>query len=145
MPICKNCKTRIERFNKDRCPFCGVEKPFEGMSSDTVEITTNIDVGDINVDYHPRKKKTLFILFVTLGIFGVPFFYLHKALVGVLYGLLNLALIAGCSFLLYYFTPASLWISIILFVVVMTLINSLVGLIFNGKSNLKDGRGEFVI
>ena len=24
MPICKNCHTRIDKFNSDRCPICGV-------------------------------------------------------------------------------------------------------------------------
>ena len=78
MPVCKNCKKRIDRFNKDRCPICGVENPFEGVTSDTVEITTNIDVDNIDVDYHPRRRKKLLLFFVLIGITGIPFFYMKK-------------------------------------------------------------------
>ena len=52
MPKCKNCNNRIDRFNKDRCPICGVTFPFEGMNSDTVEITTNIDVDSVDQEYY---------------------------------------------------------------------------------------------
>ena len=43
MPICRNCGARIEKFNKDICPICGEKKPLEGVNSETVEITGQID------------------------------------------------------------------------------------------------------
>ena len=73
MPVCKNCNSRIDKFNKDRCPICGVERPFEGVSSDTVEVTSRIDSGDVKIDYHPRKRKTLLTLFALCGLFFCKF------------------------------------------------------------------------
>ena len=104
MPICKNCKKRIERFNKDRCPICGVEHPFEGMSSDTIEITTSIDVENINVDYHPRQKKKMLLLFCLAGITGIPFFYLHKKALGFIQIAWSVIIFSLISFLIWYFT-----------------------------------------
>ena len=77
MPYCKNCHSRIDKFNKDRCPICGQERPLDDVTSDTIEITTSVDVNDLNLNYHPRQKKKLLIYFLTLGIFGAPFFYLY--------------------------------------------------------------------
>ena len=87
MPTCKNCHSRIDKFNKDRCPICGVERPFEGVSSDTVEVTSRIDSGDVKIDYHPRKRKTLLTLFVLCGFLGIPFFYLRKHVAGIIYAI----------------------------------------------------------
>ena len=44
MPYCKNCGARITKFDKDLCPVCGAKKPLEGAHSDTIEITTELNV-----------------------------------------------------------------------------------------------------
>ena len=144
MPICKNCHTRIDKFNSDRCPICGVEHPFEGMSSDTIEITTNIDTTDLDVEYKPRLRKALFILFICLGIFGVPFFYLYKKRTGIIYGLTNLALIGALIAVLITQTNIHPALVVLLLLVAFIAINTFVGLYFYNKPNLKDGRGDFV-
>ena len=145
MPICKNCKKRIERFNKDRCPICGVEHPFEGVSSDTVEITTNIDVDSINVDYNPRKKKKMLLLFCLVGLTGIPFFYLHKKMLGFLQILWSVAIIVGVSLALWFLTDIYSFFDGLIALAGVYLINSIIGLIFYFTPNLKDGDGEFVI
>ena len=144
MPVCKNCHSRIDKFNKDRCPICGVENPFEGVSSDTVEITTQIDTVNIKTNYHPRKKSVLLALFITLGIFGVPFFYIFKKKVGVIYALCNIVLLGGLIAILVNCTPLNHGVSISVPLILFIFFNVLVGLYYYNKPNLKDGRGVFL-
>jgi len=144
MPICKNCNKRIDRFNKDRCPICGIEKPFEGMSSDTIEITTNIDVDSLEMNYHPRTKKKLLTLFLSLGFTGLPFFYLYKKALGFASLLFNLALLASIIIILTLVVHLFIAYSILIAVAVTYLLNSVLGLYYYNYPNLKDGHGEFV-
>ncbi|MCQ2802581.1 MAG: TM2 domain-containing protein [Bacilli bacterium] len=143
MPICKNCHSRIDKFNKDRCPICGTEKPFEGVSSDTIEITTSLDVEDL--DFNPRSKKKLLVLYITLGFFGIPQFYLYNKKLGVLSLILNMLFIGLGGFLLGQFTSIKMYLAFIIVILASLLINSLIGLYLYKKPNLKDGHGEFVI
>lgn len=146
MPVCKNCKKRIDRFNKDRCPICGVENPFEGVTSDTVEITTNIDVDNINVDYHPRRRKKLLLFFVLIGITGIPFFYMKKKVMGFVQIFLSLAIALPTAFLLWKFVPAIYpFLDGVIGVGAAYLVNIIWGLIYSNLPNLKDGTGEFVV
>ena len=145
MPVCRNCKKRIERFNKDRCPICGIEHPFEGVSSDTVEITTNIDVDSVGVDYNPRKKKKMLLFFCLVGLTGIPFFYLHKKLLGFLQIVWSLLIISGVAVLLWFFTPLINYFCGLCGLGAAYLVNILLGLILYKTPNLKDGDGEFVL
>ena len=142
MPTCKNCKTRIDKFNKDRCPICGIENPFEGTSSDTVEITTNIDTS--NLEYHPKTKRTMFVYFVVGGIIGLPFFYIYKKKVGIVYASINIALLALGTLLTALLTNFNAGLALLIYLISLILINTLVGLFYVNKANLKDGHGGFV-
>ena len=143
MPICKNCKSRIDKFNKDRCPICGVENPFEGVTSDTIEITSSIDVDNMN--FNPRKKKVFLLYSMLLGFFGVQFFYLYKTKLAIISSSTNIVVIVLGGFLLGYFTTFGYGAGFGIFIALMFLINTLVGLYVFKKPNLKDGRGEFII
>lgn len=143
MPTCRNCHSRIDKFNEDRCPICGVEKPFEGLNSDTIEITTSIDVD--NQDYHPRQKKTLLLLFIFLGFFGVPYFYLYQKRNGLIYLLLNVIGISAITFILGFYASIPYYFSFLIALGIFMLLNSGLGLYYFFKNNLKDGRGEFII
>lgn len=145
MPKCKNCGSRIDRFNKDRCPICGTTFPFEGMNSETVEITTNIDVDGVEIDYRPCRKKELFLFFALLGIFGAPFFYLKKKKEGIIQLVSNVVVIALMSFLLAYFTSLDVLYSILISIGSMYLLNIVFGLVVIAQPNLKDGNDQFVI
>ena len=145
MPKCKNCNSRIDRFNKDRCPICGVEFPFDGVNSDTIEITTNIDVDSVDTDYHPCRKKQLFLFFCLLGVFGAPFFYLRKSKAGVIHLIINILLIGTISFLLAYFTILSTAYSVVIGIGSLYLLNIIYAFVYVSQPNLKDGNGEFVI
>lgn len=145
MPKCKNCNSRIDRFNKDRCPICGVEFPFDGMSSETIEITTNIDVDGVETDYRPCRRKELFLFFCLLGIFGAPYFYLKKIKQGVIQLIANVVLIGLMSFLLAYFTSLDTVSSVLIALGSMYLLNIIFGVVVIMQPNLKDGNGQFVI
>lgn len=145
MPVCKNCKKRIDRFNKDRCPICGVENPFEGMSSNTVEITTNIDVDAVNVDYHPRKKKKMLLFFCLIGMTGIPFFYLHRKLLGFLQIIWSLTIFIGIAVPLTYLTNINSSLCALMGFGAMYIVNIVIGLSLFLTPNLKDGDGEFLL
>lgn len=145
MPVCKNCKKRIDRFNKDRCPICGVEHPFEGMNSGTIEITTNIDVDNLNIDYHPRNKKRLLLYFCLIGFTGIPFFYQYRKLLGFLQIAFSVAIIVLVSMLLWAFTPIQSAVCGVIALASVYLLNIIFGLIYCSRPNLKDGRGEFIV
>ena len=44
MPSCRNCGARLSKFDKDICPVCGAKNPLEGVSSETIDITSQIDI-----------------------------------------------------------------------------------------------------
>ena len=49
MPNCRNCGARLSKFDTDLCPVCGIKNPLEGTSSETVEITSQIDLSKAQV------------------------------------------------------------------------------------------------
>ena len=143
MPICKNCGTRLDKFNKDICPVCGQVHPFEGVSSDTVEITTSIEVQE--KDYNPRKKKTALILFILLGFFGTPFFYLYEYKKAYIYTAVNVVGIAVLTFLFNFYAEIAWYFALLIGFGILMLVNTGFGLYFFFLPNQKDGRGEFLI
>lgn len=143
MPNCKNCGARLTKFDKDLCPVCGCKNPLDGVLSETIEVTTEIDLSDENFsNYKPLYKKTLLILFCLLGWTGAPFFYLKNKKWGFLYLLINLALIAGIGVPLY-FTQLTFF-GFIIAAGVSYVANIIVGIIFFFMNNLRDAGGNYV-
>ena len=143
MPICKNCGSRIDKFNKDRCPICGIENPFDGVTSETVEVTTSIDVD--SKDYHPKKKSTLLLLFILTGYFGVPYFYLNMKKIGIYYTILNLAGIGLIGFILSFYAFNNFLYGYLVAFAIFVVLNFLVGLYYYFLPNFKDGNGDFLL
>ena len=52
MPSCRNCGARLSKFDSDICPVCGTKKPLEGVSTETIDITSQVDMSDL-----PLVKK----------------------------------------------------------------------------------------
>ena len=145
MPICKYCHSRITRFDKDICPICGVKKPLEGVSSETVEITSNFNLNDEELKtFRPHTKVRTLLFYIFLGWTGAPQFYLHYVLQGFICLFINLAIMAGLFFLCYFPLNLGLMFSIIIPVGAIYLINILIGVIVYFKHNLKDHNGEFL-
>lgn len=144
MPYCKKCGHRIQKFDGDRCPICGEVNPFEGVSSETIEITSEVNE-ETDKNFKPRKRKTMLVLFLTLGFFGVPFFYIYQKRMGVLYMLLNLVSIALISFIFVFYAKLLIPFAILIAIGALLLINAGTGLYLYRLPNLKDGRGEFII
>lgn len=145
MPQCRECHSRISKFDKDRCPICGCVNPLEGVNSETVEITSQIELGGKDfLDYKPKKRVTAFLLSLLLGFFGAPFFYLgwKKCAIGSL--IFNLAFIGGIGTVFALFTPLGYALGYVISLVIVLVINGLVGLYFLFKDSIKDGHGEFV-
>ena len=111
--------------------------------SETVEVTTSIDVN--NEDYKPRHKKTMLILFIALGFFGVPFFYLYQKKSGLIFLLINLIGMGVIGFILGFYAHLEVYAAILIAVSIFLVINSGTGLYLYFMPNLQDGRGDFVL
>ncbi|MCD8209858.1 MAG: hypothetical protein LUC31_03480 [Coprobacillus sp.] len=142
MPYCRNCHTRISRYDKDICPVCGVERPLDGVTSETVDITSQINIGDEQYkNYKPKTRGKAFMFSATLGIFGAPMYYLGHLWAGLVHGFICLAIILGAGITLGLLYS---WIWPVIIVVFMYLVNILFGLYYLYKSDLTDKNGEFL-
>ena len=143
MPNCKNCHSRISKFDKDFCPICGVEHPLDGATYDTIDITKEISLSEELKNVKIKKRLACILLSFFLGFLGIPFFYLNYKKVGFivagsslgLFGLLLLVIIlASHSWLWAILAPA----------LVMLVINIVIGIYFILRQNLKTYNGELV-
>ena len=146
MPNCRNCGARISKFDKDICPVCGTKNPLEGVASETVEITSQIDLNNfVEGQKVVRRRKTLLILFIACGFTAAQFFYLKKKKFAILWLILNLLFIVGLFFLLSMFPDIHIITAIIIPIVLTYVVNSIMGAIYYFLPDLKDGEGEFVV
>lgn len=145
MPNCRNCGTRLSKFDKDICPVCGFKKPLEGVESNTVEITTEIQSvkGEIP-NYKTKSRIVCCVLSIFLGWTGAPFYYIKHYLTGMFYALASLIFASGLFAIFFFFTKLDLTLSIIIPLVVIYAINLIVGVVFLYYHDLKDGNGEFL-
>lgn len=143
MPICKNCNSRISNFDKDICPVCGYQKPLSGVTSETIEITTKIDLGDKRFEFRQVKKKLVLLFFILLGFTGAGFFYMKHKKFGFIYLAANLIFI-GLGGLLISLLPNMMPFGFLITLGASYVINVVLGLILYFKKGLKDGEGEFI-
>lgn len=145
MPNCRNCGARISKFDTDICPVCGVNKPLDGVSSETVEITSQIDLNNFKDGQKVVcRRNKLLVFFLTLGFTGLPFFYLKRKAFAFVWLFINLAIIGGLFSLLYFAINLHIALAIILPILLVYVINAITGVIYNFLPDLKDGEGEFV-
>ena len=146
MPSCRNCGARLSKFDTDICPVCGFKKPLEGVSSETVEITSQVDLSGFNDGQKVvRRRKKMLLLSILVGFTGALFFYLKKATMGVIWLLINAIFIAGLLLILYFVIKLNIVISLLIPVLSSYACNIIIGVLYFFKQNLKDGEGEFVV
>ena len=144
MPICKNCHSRISKFDKDICPICGAKDPLSGVTSDTIEVTHGIDGSNPAFKNEaPRKKNKALLYFVLFGFLGIGFRYLRFKLFSLIWLLVNFTVIGGLGGILM-MTPVSYFGFLIAYGISL-LINIAIGLYFKLVPNLKDGSGELIL
>ena len=146
MPTCRNCGARLSKFDKDICPVCGTPDPLKGVASETVEITSQVDLSDFQEGQKvKRHRKTMLILFLTLGFTGLGYFYLKKKKEAFLLIAISLLLLSSGFLLLHLLAGLNISLAIILPIVAIYLLTAILGLINYFTPNLKDGEGEFVV
>ena len=144
MPVCRHCKSRISKFDKDRCPVCGELNPLEGVNSDTVEITGNINISqDDFKDYKPKKRTVFLLLSCLLGWTGCQFFYLkyHKA--GLIWLAANIVILAG-AFCAFFFGAKNTLLAVLIPLLVIYTANIVLGIVTYLKSSVKDADGNLL-
>ena len=145
MPVCKYCGSRITKFDNDMCPVCGTKKPLEGVTSETIEVTSEIDIQNPDFkSYKPTKRVATFVLFATLGIFGVGFFYAKYKKYGLIWLIANLVFIGGLGSILAFLTPLPILWGYLIPLFAAYGLNIGFGVFCLIKSNIKDGNGEFI-
>ena len=145
MPNCKNCGARISKFDKDICPVCGTKNPLDGVSSETVEITSQIDLNNfVEGQKVVCRRKKMLILFLACGFSAAQFFYLKRKKFAVLWLIINLVIMAAVYFLISMFR-SPLAVCIIVAVLSTYILNSIMGVVYYFLPDLKDGEGEFVV
>lgn len=143
MPVCRNCGARLTKFDKDICPVCGTKKPLEGVTSDTVEMTSFIDMEN-NKDFRVKKRTTMLFFAFVAGFTGLPFFYLHDIKKGVICASLNVIFFVTSIILFAVVLGVNALVATVLNLITMYFVNSLVGIELYFTDSLKDGYGEFV-
>ena len=146
MPNCRNCGARISKFDKDICPVCGTQNPLEGVSSETVEITSQIDLNNfVEGQKVVCRRKKMLILFLACGFTASQFFYLKRKKFAIVWLIINL-LIIGLGFLgLSMARNIPLAVAIIAPILLTYVLNAIMGTIYYFLPDLKDGEGEFVV
>ena len=146
MPSCRNCGARLSKFDSDICPVCGTKRPLEGVSSETVEITSQVDLSGFNDGQKVvRRRKKMLLLSLLAGFTGALFFYIKKAVLGFVWLLANVAFIAGLLLVLLFAAKLNIVLAVLIPLLSVYMVNAIVGLIYFFKQNLKDGEGEFVV
>ena len=146
MPTCRNCGARLSKFDKDICPVCGTPEPLKGVNSETVEITSQVDLSSFQEGQKVvRRRKNMLILFLTVGFAGLAFFYLKKKKEALLYLAINILLFTSGFLLLHLLASLNIALSIILPIIAMYIMSAIFGLVYYYTPNLKDGEGEFVV
>ena len=146
MPSCRNCGARLSKFDSDICPVCGTKKPLEGVSTETIDITSQVDMSDFTAGQKVvRRRKSLLLYFLLIGFTGAPFFYLKQKRNAFLWLIGNLVVIGGLFAFFFFALNLHIALAIILPVVTVYVLNAGTALIYNYIPNLKDGEGEFVV
>lgn len=146
MPNCRECGSRISKFDRDICPVCGCRFPLEGSNSETADITSQIDISSSEFkQYKPHKRMNAFLLSLFLGWSGASLFYLGYLKAAFMWLFVNLILIVGIGSLFAFILHFNVYVSFfaIAFVIVFIL-NAFFGLFFLFKNDLKDSKGEFL-
>lgn len=145
MPVCKNCNSRISKFDKDICPVCGCVDPISTEHSETVEITSNISLeNELGKGVKVRKKAVALTLALLLPFFGTPFYYLRFHKKGLIWMAINLAFIGILFVLAYFLILKNLLWSIIAPLIIAYIFNIWLGIFLYTKKDYKDGYGELV-
>ncbi len=145
MPKCKYCGARITKFDKDICPVCGGKEPLAGVSSETIEITSNLDLSEAELkEFKPTTKFRAFMLFCFLGWTGAPLFYLDYYYQALVWLFINLAFIGGIGSIFAFVARLGFPWGYLLALAIAYIFNIGAGLFVFFKHNLKDGRGEFL-
>ena len=146
MPNCRNCGARLSKFDKDICPVCGIKDPLQGVNSETVEITSQVDLSGFQEGQKVvRRRKKMLILFLTIGFTGLGYFYLKKKKNALIDILITVLLFSSGFLLLHLLAGLNIALSIILPIIAIYIVNIIFGLVLYFTPDLRDGEGEFVV
>ena len=142
MPNCKNCGSRITKFDKDRCPICGQINPIDTSSEQTIDITGVIgNSAELNLKKVKTRKK-LILLSYTIGFSGAPLFYIGFKKIGFIWLAINVVLMLVPAVIIAIFQP--FWLALIIALAVLVFLNAFIGTYFLIRHDFKDAHGELI-
>ena len=146
MPNCRNCGARLSKFDTDICPVCGTKDPLKGVSSETIEITSQVDLNNFQEGQKViRHRKTMLIFFLTLGFTGLGYFYIKKKKEAFICIIISVLLFTSGFLLLHLLAGLNIALSIILPIIAVYVMTAIFGLVYFFTPDLKDGEGEFIV
>ena len=114
------------------------------MSSDTVEVTIQIDIDSSEFqDYKPKTRKMFLIISSLIGWTGAQFFYLRYRRAGLIWLAINLLLLGG-GFAAFFFGVHNLLLAILIPALVIYLANIALGLFIFFKPTFKDANENYL-
>lgn len=148
MPKCKNCGKDLIIDDKDICPYCGENHPFD-INNENDQTQFIDEITDLNNQpiYKRRKFNVYITLFLILGIFGAHHFYAKKMVQGFFVLVINALFIVGFGFLLNYvcsFTPELSYLGFVISFGICFIIYLILGLIAMFRHNTLDGEGQVI-
>lgn len=141
MAKCKYCGESISRLDKDVCPFCGGNKPLDGIDDSTQDITKAIEQIDVNT--MQRSKVIAAVMAFLLGIFGLHNFYLGKNKIGLVTFGISAITIGGIGSILFFTVLNNVFAYLIPYFFLEALMIG-VGISILARHDIKDERGEFL-
>ena len=148
MPKCKNCGKNLIIDDKDICPHCGQNHPFDiNNENDQTQFIDEITDLDLKPVYQRRSFKVYITLFLIFGVFGLHHFYAKKPKQGLVLLLINASFIVGFGFLFRYvcgFTENMAYLGWIMSFGICFAIYLVLGLIALVRHNTLDGEGQVI-
>jgi len=134
MPYCRNCHQKIERMNKEFCPYCGTPRPLQAIPT----LASNEKLPRV------RSRKVAALLATIAGLFGVHGFYMKKPQLGLTFILISVFLIGGIGTLLFFFVlKSSIW-AFLIPIFTQIVFQCIFAFFLYKKEDLKDGNGELM-
>ncbi len=143
MPKCKYCNELISRLDKDVCPYCGGLHPLEDSDNMTEDFTKAFNKIEVNDNVVTHKKITTFLLFIFLGIFGVPFFYLGYKKRGLFFLIFSIIFIGGFGSVMFFLVFKSIF-AYLIFYFALEIVMIIFGLVYLFSHDKVDANGEFL-
>ncbi len=142
MPNCKNCNREITKSDYDLCPYCGQKNPIP-TNYETMDVTACVKQMEPTELPRTKSLKTMTILGIFLGYFGIQWFYVKKSKAGWICLISTIGIVLVTGLLGFFLISRTVWSFLVPFFCVW-LFYIVFSAVYSRFDNTKDGDGEFL-